>query len=109
MEEKVKILKSLADNNRFKIIEFLLECDFCVGALSKRLNLTEAAVSQHLKVLREAGVVWGEKRGYYTHYTVNKDVLKTISDELLKLHEIDRKNNRCRRICQANRKKTISQ
>lgn len=51
-------------------------------ALSRQLDISEAAVSQHLKVLREAGLILGEKSGYFTHYTVNRPALQVLSDML---------------------------
>lgn len=74
-DELLRVLKALADDTRLKIIDLLLRYDFCVGALAQKLGLSEAAISQHLKVLRNAGIVSGEKRGYYTHYDVNRDLL----------------------------------
>lgn len=69
------ILKALADENRFRLIELLTESDLCVGALARQLSISESAVSQHLKKLRECGLVVGEKRGYWTHYAINLDLI----------------------------------
>lgn len=79
MKNALAVLKSLADENRLRIIKLLLKNDFCVRALARRLDLSEAAVSQHLKVLREAGLVTGRKKSYYMHYTVNKEQLADLS------------------------------
>ena len=70
--EKTKVLKAIADNSRMSILKLLLKHNYCVRALANELALTEATVSQHLKVLREAGLLVGEKRGYYMHYTVKE-------------------------------------
>jgi ArsR family transcriptional regulator len=78
----VQTLKALADGTRFRIIDLLLTHDLCVGALASRLNISKAAVSQHLQILRRAGLVRGEKRGYWTHYSVDRDVLHHIAQEL---------------------------
>jgi DNA-binding transcriptional ArsR family regulator len=78
-------LKALADENRLKLVALLLSHNLCVGALAKRLEISEAAVSQHLQVLRKAGLVKGEKRGYWTHYRVERDVLRQLADQLDKL------------------------
>ncbi|WP_414150891.1 ArsR/SmtB family transcription factor [Acetobacterium carbinolicum] len=83
------VLKAIADESRMKIIELLLQHNYCVRALSRRLKITEAAISQHLKVLREAGLLTGERKGYYVHYHVNRDVLKRLSSEIFKLSEIE--------------------
>ena len=80
--EPVRIFKTLADETRFKLIRLLLTHDLCVGALAKHLSISEASVSQHLKSLREAGLVRGEKLGYWTHYTVEKEKLHELAELL---------------------------
>jgi len=62
------MLKALGDPTRLKIYQSLLERKHCVRSLSKKLDITESAVSQHMKILREAEMVYGEKYGYHTHY-----------------------------------------
>jgi ArsR family transcriptional regulator len=83
MNDFMQILKALADETRFRIIDLLLTHDFCVGALAGHLNISKAAVSQHLQILRKAGLVRGEKRGYWTHYIVDKTVIHQIADDLI--------------------------
>ncbi len=75
MEDFLLVMKALSDETRLKILDLLLNYDFCVGALSRQIGVSEAAVSQHLRVLRKAGLVSGEKRGYYTHYDVNRELV----------------------------------
>ncbi|MFA7109027.1 MAG: metalloregulator ArsR/SmtB family transcription factor [Sphaerochaetaceae bacterium] len=89
----IKILSSLADENRFIIIKELLLRDYCVGGLARKLNITEAAVSQHLKILKEVGLITGEKRGYYRHYRVNKEILKYVAKEIEVISEIKRESS----------------
>jgi len=83
MNAFVQTLKALADETRFRIIDVLLTHDLCVGALAGRLNISKAAVSQHLQILRKAGLVRGEKRGYWTHYSVNRNAIHDIAEELI--------------------------
>ena len=64
------------------MLEGLLERNYCVRALAKHLGLSEATISQHLKILREAGLVRGEKRGYFTHYQVKREQLLELSEFL---------------------------
>ncbi len=78
----VKIFKSIGEENRLQIIRLLLKSDLCVGALARILNISKPAVSQHLKVLREAGLVRGEKIGYWTHYRVEKELIQESSQYL---------------------------
>ena len=85
MDDMVLTLKGLADKNRFQMIDLLLKHDFCVGALAHNLGISKAAVSQHLQILRKAGLVKGEKRGYWTHYSVESSVLHQIAGDLVKI------------------------
>ena len=78
----VQLLKALSDETRFELVKLLLTHDFCVGALAHHLRISEAGVSQHLKLLREAGLVKGEKRGYWTHYAVEKEKLNELAEVL---------------------------
>jgi DNA-binding transcriptional ArsR family regulator len=84
MDDAILLLKGLADKNRFHMIDLLLKHDFCVGALAHSLGISKAAVSQHLQILRKAGLVKGEKRGYWTHYSVNKKAIHELADALKK-------------------------
>ena len=78
----MSLLKALADKTRYGIVQFLLTHDLCVRALSRRLGVSDAAISQHLQILRRAGLVKGEKRGYWTHYFVERDKLREIAGML---------------------------
>lgn len=80
MDPFVTLLKALADETRLKILHLLSTHDLCVGALANRLGISSAAVSQHLQVMRKAGIVRGEKRGYWTHYAVEKGALELVAE-----------------------------
>jgi ArsR family transcriptional regulator len=84
------ILKAIADETRMKILSLLLKHGYCVRALAQNLELTEATISQHLKVLREAGLLAGEKRGYFMHYNVEREVLRELAVEITALANIER-------------------
>ncbi len=87
MKDLVLTLRAMADENRFRIMKLLLTHDLCVSALASHVGMTKAAVSQHLQILRRAGLVRGEKRGYWTHYSVERKVLKQIAGGLGKMSE----------------------
>jgi DNA-binding transcriptional ArsR family regulator len=78
MEHLPETLKALADKTRFRIVCALLSHDCCVGALAMHLGISEAAASQHLQVLRQAGLAKGEKRSYWTHYAIDRDTLREV-------------------------------
>ncbi len=83
MDDFISILKALADESRLRIINVLLTHDLCVGALASRLDISKAAVSQHPQILRKVGLVKGEKRGYWTHYSVERRVLHEIANNFI--------------------------
>lgn len=86
-----KTLKALGDIKRFQLLQLMSERGYCVRALARLSQLSESAVSQHLKILREAGLVYGVKRGYYTHYCVDKDALDNLISALTKMRDTQRK------------------
>lgn len=88
--ERSIALKAIADDTRRNIIILLLRHNFCVRALAKKLEISEAAVSQHLKVLRQAGLLSGEKKGHFMHYDVNRNVLNELAEEIKALADIER-------------------
>ena len=83
MNDFIPILKALADETRLRIINLLLTHDLCVGALANQLDISKAAVSQHMQILRKASLVRGEKRGYWTHYSVDKSAIHQIAEDLM--------------------------
>lgn len=90
--DKTLLLKAMADENRMKMITLLLQHNYCVRALAGKLEISEAAVSQHLKVLREAGLLAGERKGYFMHYAVKREVLHELAKEMEALAETPRES-----------------
>ena len=84
-----RIFKVLSVETRVRIIQLLKDKALCVNALAKMLNITSAAVSQHLRVLRNTEIVTAEKRGYYVHYCLNKETLKKWKSLADIIFEID--------------------
>lgn len=62
------LLKALADDNRLRIVALLAHGELCVCHIVAALDLSQPNVSQHLTVLKHAGVVEGERRGSWIHY-----------------------------------------
>ena len=92
--DTMTVLKALSDETRMKILRLLLSNNYCVRALSKNLDISEAAVSQHLRILREAGLITGTKQSYYVHYHVEKDVLHALAADIEALAQMERENVR---------------
>ncbi len=96
-------LKALADPSRMRIMELLSGRNYCVGVLGQILGISAPAVSQHMKILQEAGLVEADKIGYHTHYRVNRELLRRTGEELVLLSETvpeicERQGMRCGEI-----------
>ncbi len=71
LEERARILRALGTESRMRIIELLKEGPLEVGAIAVRLGISQSAVSQHMKVLKELHLVFDERRSYFIHYSLN--------------------------------------
>lgn len=80
-----EICKILSVDARIQILLLLKKRSLCVGAISSRLDITQGAVSQHLRILRQANLVVAEKKGYFVHYRLNEKTLKKWKEQLGKL------------------------
>ncbi len=72
-ENLAHIFSLFSSATRIEILQLLKRHPMCVGALATRLGITQGAVSQHLRILRDARLVAADKRGYYVHYCLNSD------------------------------------
>ena len=86
-----KVFRALSVETRVRIVQLLKERSLCVNALAARLQVTPAAVSQHLRVLRDADLVVPDKRGYYAHYRINEETLAAWKDLASKLLSVESK------------------
>ena len=71
-EELAQLHKALSVPVRLKILQLIAERSLCVNAITRFLRISQPAVSQHLAVLRQVGLVKGAKSGYMVHYTLNQ-------------------------------------
>ena len=84
IEEIADIFKALSDPTRLRIVKLLSECGqgvceggpLCVNAMAHRIGVTQSAVSQHLRVLRQVGLVRGERHGSFMHYSLDREGLE---------------------------------
>ena len=90
IEKKARIFKVLSEVSRVRIIELLKERDLCVNALAKQLDISPAAVSQHLRILKGADIVTSEKHGYYVHYGLNRETLAEWREIACELFDNDK-------------------
>jgi DNA-binding transcriptional ArsR family regulator len=80
-ESLAGMFKILSVDTRLRILNLLMERPMCVNALACSLKMTAAAVSQHLRILREAELVTPERRGYFIHYRLNAGKLEEMVRE----------------------------
>lgn len=80
------MFKVFGVESRIKIIEILkLRGPLGSKNIAELLSITPAAVSQHLKILRQAGLVRSERKGYWIPYSINEEVLEQCRNELDKV------------------------
>ncbi len=81
--KQAEMFKILGVENRIRIIDLLKEKGpLGVNELSETLKITSSAVSQHLKILRHAGLVRNERKGYWVPYRVNEEALEKCHELL---------------------------
>jgi predicted transcriptional regulator len=78
----VKMLKALGNPVRFQIVEFLARHQTCItNDIVRNTLLAQSTISQHLKVLREAGLIHGEIEGPATCYCLNPEALGWLKEQ----------------------------
>jgi DNA-binding transcriptional ArsR family regulator len=84
MRELARFFKALGDETRLRLVALLANQEpgraMCVGRLACELGVTASAVSQHLRVLKDLGLVRGERRGYQLHYYLDAKRLAAYQD-----------------------------
>ncbi|HEX5940486.1 MAG TPA: metalloregulator ArsR/SmtB family transcription factor, partial [Dehalococcoidia bacterium] len=82
--DTVALLKALADETRLSIVRMLAEHDepLCVCHIVDAFELSQPTISHHLKLLREAGLISGEKRGLWAYYSLDRSRLGALSSGL---------------------------
>jgi DNA-binding transcriptional ArsR family regulator len=83
--ELARRLKVLSVETRVRILGLLKGRPLCVNALAHRLGVTAGAVSQHLRVMRDAGLVSDERRGCFVHYRLAEGTLAAWRKEIDRL------------------------
>ncbi|MEK6690425.1 MAG: metalloregulator ArsR/SmtB family transcription factor [Nitrospirota bacterium] len=100
MKIEAESFKVLSAETRIKIIELLKSGSLSVNTIAEALGISQSAVSQHLRVMKQAGLVTDERKGYHIYYSLNKDKLNKYQQELIKV---------CTCGCELGRKRRISE
>jgi ArsR family transcriptional regulator len=84
MRELARFFKALGDETRLGLVALLAQQEpgraMCVGRLARELGVTASAVSQHLRVLKDLGLVRAERRGYRLHYFLDSERLAAYQE-----------------------------
>jgi ArsR family transcriptional regulator len=84
------VIGLLADPVRAQIVQVLAQGPACVCHLVEDLDLKQPNVSNHVRVLRQAGLITGENRGKFTFYHLNPDALEAAAAQLSALAALAR-------------------
>lgn len=83
LAEKAVYFKALAHPARLRILQFLAEKQTCItGNISDELPLGRTTVNQHLKELKDAGLIQGHIQGVKTKYCLAPEKLKEVKELL---------------------------
>lgn len=93
-------LKALGDPTRLTIFQQLLIRKHCTRSLSKKLGISEPAISQHLKILYEAGMVYKEKYGYHMHYLPTQEAMDFLATSFEQMRQASLAVDRNPLVCQ---------
>jgi ArsR family transcriptional regulator len=88
-----KTLKALSDPTRLSIFDMLTEGMHCNCEISEQLDLSLSLVSHHLRILREVGLVQGQRDpndARWIHYSVNQNAMAELSQALGHLLDTNR-------------------
>ncbi|QTN00986.1 metalloregulator ArsR/SmtB family transcription factor [Sediminibacillus dalangtanensis] len=103
MEKAAMILKLLGDKTRLTMMKLLENHDCCVCEFVEIFQASQPAISQHLRKLRDVGVVKEERKGQWIFYSINQNseyfpfvqqVLLQLPDQEYKLKELEAKGTR---------------
>ncbi len=83
----VKIFKALAHPIRIKIVMMLMEQPLCVCKLNENIEFSQSNLSQHLKILKDAGILKSEKQGLKIIYSLKDEEVKNflvVAEKIIK-------------------------
>lgn len=78
MKDLAQIFKALGDETRLEIILMLTGKELCVCDIMDAFNISQPAISHHLKVLKQAGILVDSREGKWIYYSLNLETVKHI-------------------------------
>ena len=99
MSVDADLIRVLADPLRLQIVTLLAKETLCTTHLVEETGAKQTNLSNHMKVLREAGVVETEPCGRYTYYKLRPDMIAQLAGQLAELAESARSAATSKRTC----------
>lgn len=84
-KKDAKLFKALCDEKRLKIMDHLKSGERCACDLIEYMEMGQSALSYHMKILCESGIVVGRQDGKWTHYSLSKEGSEKAAKRLLEL------------------------
>ena len=103
LKETASVLKLLGDKTRLSIVSLLSEQECCVCEFVEIFNISQPAISQHLRKMRDLGIVKEQKKGQWVFYSLNNtsdyyemimELLKHIPNQREKIERLEEKGFR---------------
>lgn len=83
LSEMAEVFKALSHPARLRILQFLSETKTCItGDISDELPLGRTTVNQHLKELKDSGLIKGETEGVKVNYCLNETTIRNVERQL---------------------------
>ncbi|MEH7273936.1 ArsR/SmtB family transcription factor [Neobacillus vireti] len=101
LERAANVLKLLGDKTRLTIMGILKQRECCVCEFLEVFEMSQPSISQHLRKLKDAGMVKEERRGQWIYYSLNtqnefygliEDVLEHVPEQIDKIKMIEKAN-----------------
>ena len=74
------VFEALASTPRRKILAYLSEADLTAGEIAARFSMSKPAISKHLSILENAGLIRGERQGQFIRYAlVRENLVNTLN------------------------------
>ena len=95
--ETARLYKALSHPARLRILQFLAETRACItGDISEELPLGRTTVNQHLKELKEVGLIQGHVEGVKTNYCLNPEKILALKNTMNEfIDSLNTSNYRC--------------
>ncbi|MCI3922763.1 autorepressor SdpR family transcription factor [Paenibacillus sp. TRM 82003] len=86
--------KALADPTRRKILDMLGNGDLTAGEIAEHFDMTKPSISNHLSLLKQAGLVWDVRKGQHIVYSLNTTVFQDVIKWIMDLQDAGRKDEK---------------